>query len=105
MSTAIRKPTFMPLIASLAACLVSLIIFFFYKSGNPFIYIAYVCTPFVPIAGLAFARSVDIKGRTSIQFDIAKSEQIVKFCGFASIAGFLIALAVMYEIAMRFSTI
>lgn len=105
MSTEFRKPTFIPLLISIAACLASALILIFFKQGNPFIYIAYICTPFIPIAGLALARSIDIKGRTSIHFDIAKSEKIVKFCSFTSIAGFLIAIGVMYQIAMRLSSI
>ena len=105
MSSTPRKPTFIPLLIGIIACLLSLIVLILFKQGNPFIYFAYVCTPFVPIGGLALARAIDIKGRSSIHFDIAKSEKIVKSCGILAIVGFVIAFAVMYEIAMRFSSI
>ena len=100
-----KKPSFVPVIFGAIFCLISLVILFFFRHGNPLIYFAYVCTPFAPIAGLALARSTDIKGRTSIHFDIAKSEKVLKFCGILAVIGFLIAIGVMIEIAMRLSSI
>jgi hypothetical protein len=84
---------------------ISLIIVVFFRRGNPLIYLAYLFTPFAPIGGLALARATDIKGRTSIKFDIAKSNKVVKTCGVIAILGFVVAIAVMYEIAMRHSQV
>jgi peptidoglycan/LPS O-acetylase OafA/YrhL len=95
----------MPVLVAAFACAISLVIVTLFSDGNPFIYLAYLCTPFVPIGGLALARATDIKGRTNTKFDIAKSAKVVKICGVISIIGFLIAIAVMYEIAMRLSQI
>ena len=104
-NTAPPKPSFMPVIIGGAAVLVSLSIMGLFRTGGPLIYLAYLCTPFAPIGGLALARATDIKGRTSIKFDIDKSEKVVKICGSIAILGFLIAIAVMYEIALRHSQV
>ena len=82
-----------------------LIIVALFRTGNPLIYIAYLFTPFAPIGGLALARATDIKGRTNIKFDIAKSDKVVKTCGIIAIVGFIVAIAVMYEIAKRHSQV
>ena len=76
-----------------------------FRRGNPLIYLAYLFTPFAPIAGLALARATDIKGRTNIKFDIAKSDKVVKTCGIIAIVGFIVAIAVMFEIAKRHSQV
>ncbi len=99
------KPTFIPVIIGSVSVVFSLIIVALFRKGNPLIYIAYLLTPFAPIGGLALARATDIKGRTNIKFDIAKSDKVVKTCGIIAILGFLIAIAVMYEIAMRHSQV
>jgi len=107
-NSAIPRVTFLPVLIGTLACLGSLgvlLITHYTRSGNPLIYIAYLCTPFAPIGGLALARSIDIKGRTNTKFDIAKSDKVVKFCGVIAVVGFLIAIAVMYEIAMRHSQV
>jgi hypothetical protein len=82
-----------------------LIIVVLFRRGNPLIYLAYLFTPFAPIAGLALARATDIKGRTNIKFDIAKSDKVVKTCGIIAIVGFIVAIAVMFEIAKRHSQV
>ncbi len=99
------KPTYVPVIIGGIACLISVLIFSLFRTGSLFIYLGYLCTPFVPIAGLAIARTTDIKGRTNIKFDIAKSNQVLKICGIIALIGFLIAIAIMYEIAMRHSQV
>jgi hypothetical protein len=104
-NSAIPRVTFLPVLIGTLACLGSLGVLALSTSGNPLIYIAYLCTPFAPIGGLALARSIDIKGRTNTKFDIAKSDKVVKFCGVIAVVGFLIAIAVMYEIAMRHSQV
>ena len=100
-----KKPSFLPFVIGLFSCLMSLIILILFRHGNILIYLAYACTPFAPIAGLAIARSRDIKGRTSIHFDIAKSDKILKLCGIVAVIGFLIAIGVMIEIALRLSSV
>jgi hypothetical protein len=99
------KPTFVPVIVGVIACLMSLIIVAVasLRTGSFLIYLGYVCTPFVPIAGLALARATDIKGRSNNRFDIAKSDKVLKICSILAITGFLIAIPVMIEIANRFS--
>lgn len=104
-NTAAPKPTFIPVIIGAFSCVFSLIIIALFRTGNPLIYIAYLFTPFAPIGGLALARATDIRGRTNIKFDIAKSDKVVKTCGIIAILGFLIAIAVMLEIAKRHSQI
>lgn len=99
------KPTFIPVIIGSVSVVFSLIIVALFRTGNPLIYIAYLFTPFAPIGGLALARATDIKGRTSIKFDIAKSDKVVKTCGIIAIVGFIVAIAVMLEIAKRHSQI
>jgi len=99
------KPTFIPVIIGSVSVVFSLIIVALFRTGNPLIYIAYLFTPFAPIGGLALARATDIKGRTNIKFDIAKSDKVVKICGIIAIVGFIVAIAVMYEIAMRHSQV
>ena len=99
------KPTFIPVIIGLVSVGVSLIVLVLFRTGNPLIYLAYLFTPFAPIGALALARAIDIKGRTNIKFDIAKSNKVVKTCGFIAIFGFIVAIAVMYEIAMRHSQV
>lgn len=95
----------MPVIIGSVSVLLSLIIVAAFRTGNPLIYIAYLFTPFAPIGGLALARATDIKGRTNIKFDIAKSDKVVKTCGIIAIVGFIVAIAVMYEIAKRHSQV
>jgi hypothetical protein len=101
------KPTFLPVILGGIVCLVSLIIISIHslKSGTPLIYFAYLCTPFIPIGGLALARATDIKGRSNSRFDIAKSDKVLKMCSALAVVGFLIAIPVMIEIANRFSQV
>ena len=99
------KPSFAPVIFASIACLFSVIVIFLFLKVGPFVYIAYLCTPFAPIGALALARATDIKGRTNNKFDIAKSSKVMKTCGVLAIAGFFIAIPVMYQIAMRFSQI
>ena len=94
------------LLQTMQVCaLMPLIIVAAFRTGNPLIYLAYLFTPFAPIGGLALARATDIKGRTSIKFDIAKSDKVVKICGIIAIVGFIVAIAVMYEIAKRHSQV
>ena len=99
------KPTFIPVITGAVACLLSVIVVAIgpLKTGSLLIYVAYLCTPFAPIAGLAMARATDIKGRSNNRFDIAKSDKVLKICSILAITGFLIAIPVMVEIANRFS--
>lgn len=104
-NTAPPKPTFIPVFIGSVSVLFSSIIVALFCSGNPLIYIAYLFTPFAPIGGLALARATDIKGRTNIKFDIAKSDKVVKTCGIIAIVGFIVAIAVMYEIAKRHSQV
>ena len=99
------KPTFTPVVIGSISVVCSLIIVLVFRTGNPLIYIAYLFTPFAPIGGLALARATDIKGRTNIKFDIAKSDKVVKICGVIAIVGFMVAIAVMLEIAKRHSQI
>jgi hypothetical protein len=101
------KPTFLPVILGGVVCLISLIIISIHslKTGSPLIYFAYLCTPFIPIGGLALARAIDIKGRSNNKFDIAKSDKVLKICSILAILGFLIAIPVMVEIANRFSQV
>ena len=99
------KPTFIPVIIGSLSVVFSLIIVAAFRTGNPLIYLAYLFTPFAPIGVLALARATDIKGRTSIKFDIAKSDKVVKICGIIAIVGFIVAIAVMYEIAKRHSQV
>lgn len=99
------KPTFIPVIIGSVSVVFSLIIVALFRTGNPLIYLAYLLTPFAPIGGLALARATDIKGRTNIKFDIAKSDKVVKTCGIIAVVGFIIAIAVMYEIALRHSQV
>lgn len=99
------KPSFVPVVLGSTACLFSVLVVSLFLTGSPLVYIAYICTPFAPIGALALARATDIKGRTNNKFDIAKSSKVMKFCGVIAIVGFLIAIPVMYQIAMRFSQI
>lgn len=99
------KPTFIPVIIGSISVVFSLVIVLLFRTGNPLIYLSYLFTPFVPIGGLALARAIDIKGRTNIKFDIGKSDKVVKTCGIIAIVGFIVAIAVMYEIANRHSQI
>ena len=99
------KPSFIPVFLGISTCVLSVIIVTIasLRSGSVLIYIAYLCTPFAPIAGLALARATDIKGRSNNRFDIAKSDKVLKFCSVLAVSGFLIAIPVMIEIANRFS--
>lgn len=101
----VKNPTFLPVVFSSLSILMSGLILIFFRTGSFLIYVAYLFTPFCPIAGLALARSTDIKGRTNIKFDIAKSNKIVRVSGIISMVGFVVAIGVMYEIAMRHSQI
>ena len=60
-NTAPPKPTFMPAIIGAVALLMSILIVGLFRTGGPLIYLAYLCTPFAPIGGLALARATDIK--------------------------------------------
>ena len=101
------KPSMLPIITGAVACLLGLVIVSVssLKTGSPLIYFAYACVPFMPIGGLALARSIDIKGRSNNRFDIAKSDRVLKMCSILAIIGFLIAIPVMIEIANRFSQV
>jgi hypothetical protein len=99
------KVTYLPILVGLMGCLCSSLILIFFRSGNLLIYVAYVCTPFIPIIGLVIARSIDIRGRTNIRFDIAKSNKILRFASSFAILGFILSIGVVYQIALRHAQI
>jgi hypothetical protein len=52
---------------------------------------------------LAWSRSIDNAARSNIFYDIAKSQKIVKITSLLSLASFVVAITVVWEIASRWS--
>jgi len=106
MSTSSKKPSWIPPIVALVSIILSLAIFFINSLRfSPAIYFAYILTPFIPILALALARTSDTKARSDIFYDLAKGKQVVTTSVILSIASFLVALPVMYQIANELSQI
>jgi hypothetical protein len=106
MAQEIKKPSWIPPIVALVAILLSLIIYFVDSlKYSPAIYFAYILTPFIPIFALAIARTGDTKARSNVFYDLAKGKKIVTFTLVLAIAGFAVALPVMFHIATELSQI
>ena len=105
MSQAVKKPSWLPVIVSALSIVVSLVVLFVFnlRTSGPFIYLAYICTPLVPIIGLSLTRSRDSVARSNIFFDIGKSQKIIRLATLMSFVGFIAAVFVVWEIASRWS--
>lgn len=105
MAQAVKKPSWLPVIAGAIALLSSLVIISInsLRVSGPWIYFAYLFTPLIPIAMLAWSRSIDSAARSNIFYDIAKSQKIVRITSLLSIAAFVVAISVVWEIASRWS--
>lgn len=83
---------------------ISLVIIFVAEArSSSLIYIAYLLTPLTPIVMLIWARVKDNLGRTSVFYDIGKSQTIIKISSILALIGFLIATSVVWEIASRWA--
>lgn len=106
MSNVPKKPSWLPVVISVVAITISIIIFAINNLRfSPAIYIAYLLTPFTPILALAVSRSKDTKARSNIFYDLAKGKKIVSITVALSLVGFVVALPVMYHIAKELSQI
>jgi hypothetical protein len=104
MPKAEKRPSWLPVIFSLVAVLLSTAIIAIPATrSSGLIYLGYLLTPLAPIAMLVWARTKDNLGRTSIFYDIGTSEKILKFVSGLSVIGFVLAVAVVWEIASRWS--
>lgn len=105
MPQAVKKPSWLPVIIASLALAGSLTISLIAstRTSGPWIYFAYIFTPLIPIAMLAWARSKDSASRSNIFYDISKSQRIVKVTSLLSLFAFVVALAVVWEIASRWS--
>lgn len=105
MAQELRKPSWIPAIFSLFAIFASLGILLVSntRTEGPLIYLGYVLTPILPIVALAVGRARDSVNRSNIFFDIGKSQKILRALSILAFLGFLIAVAVVWEIASRWS--
>jgi hypothetical protein len=105
MAQAVKKPSWLPVIIGALAVIASSIISLTgtLRISGIWIYIAYLFSPLVPIAMLAWSRSIDNAARSNIFYDIAKSQKIVKITSLLSLASFVVAITVVWEIASRWS--
>lgn len=106
MAQEIKKPSWIPPVVALLSILLSLLIYLIGSLRySPAIYFAYVLTPFIPILALAIARTRDTKARSNVFYDLAKGKKIVTFTLVLAIAGFAVALPVMFHIATELSQV
>lgn len=101
----VKNPSWLPVISSALCLAISLAILLVsnLRTAGPLIYLAYICTPLMPILGLSIARSRDSVARSNIFFDIGKSQKIIRVVTLISFFGFLLAIIVVWEIASRWS--
>ena len=105
MTQDLRKPSWVPVILSLISIIASLGILLTsnLRSEGPLIYLGYLMTPILPIVSLAYGRSRDSVNRSNIFYDIGKSQKILKVLSLQAFIGFIFAVAVVWEIASRWS--
>lgn len=106
MPTAVKKPSWVPILISSAAIFGSLgIVLLPSAKSSILIYLAYLFTPLTPILMLMWARVKDNVGRSSIFFDIGKSQTVVKVSSLLALLGFVVAVFVVWEIANRLAIV
>ena len=105
MQTATR-PSWLPMIVSGIACVLSLAIYFVPSlRESALIYFAYLLTPFTPILMMAIAQTKNTAASSNIYYDLATGAKILKLSRILSVLGFLIAIPVIVVIARNFSEI
>jgi hypothetical protein len=100
------RPSWIPVLAGGAACLLSLVIYFIGALQNsPLIYLAYLLTPFTPILMMAISQTRHTSASSNIYYDLASGAKILKLSRALAIIGFIIAVPVIVVIAKNFSEI
>jgi hypothetical protein len=100
------RPSWIPVLAGGAACLLSLVIYFIGALQNsPLIYLAYLLTPFTPILMMAISQTRHTSASSNIYYDLAGGAKILKLSRALAIIGFIIAVPVIVVIAKNFSEI
>lgn len=106
MTSAVKKPSWVPVIISALSIILSMTIYFFEQFRfSAIVYLAYFLTPFVPILALAIARSGDTKARSNVFYDLALGKKIVSTASALAIVGFVAALPIIFHIASELSQI
>jgi len=101
-----KRPSWIPVIAGGLACILSLTIYFVEPLQNSIlIYFAYLLTPFTPILMMAISQTKHTAASADIYYDLATGGKILKISRMLSIAGFLIAIPVIWVISGNFSEI
>jgi hypothetical protein len=100
------RPSWIPVLAGGAACLLSLVIYFIGALQNsPLIYLAYLLTPFTPILMMAISQTRHTSASSNIYYDLAGGAKILKLSRALAIIGFIIAVPIIVVIAKNFSEI
>jgi hypothetical protein len=100
------RPSWIPVIAGIAASVLSLVIYFVSSlQHSPLIFLAYVFTPFTPIVMMAIAQTKHAAASSNMYYDLAAGNKIMKITRALSVIGFLIAIPVIVVIATNFSEI
>ena len=106
MSTAVKKPSWIPVLISALSIVLSMTIYFISPLRFSLaVYLAYFLTPFVPILSLAIARSGDTKARSNVFYDLALGKKIVSTALVLAIVGFVVAVPIIFHIASELSQI
>ena len=101
-----KRPSWIPVIAGAAACILSLIIYFVGPLQNSvLIYLGYLLTPFTPILMMAISQTKHTAASSDIYYDLTTGGKILKVSRILSIVGFLIAIPIIYVISGNFSEI
>jgi len=101
-----KRPSWIPVIAGAAACILSLIIYFVGPIQNSvLIYLGYLLTPFTPILMMAISQTKHTAASSDIYYDLTTGGKILKVSRILSIVGFLIAIPIIYVISGNFSEI
>ena len=99
-----KRPSWIPVIASGVACILSLTIYFVGPLQNSIlVYLGYLLTPFTPILMMAISQTKHTAASADIYYDLATGGKILKISRILSIAGFLIAIPVIWVISGNFS--
>ena len=101
-----KRPSWIPVIAAAVACLLSLTIYFVEPlQKSILIYLGYLLTPFMPILMMAISQTKHTAASSDIYYDLATGGKILKISRVLSVAGFLIAIPIIYVISGNLSEI